>query len=169
MAKQKKALLIGFSILAVVLCVATLWFLFPEWSYINSDIEKVYCKATLDDEFTENEIMIVLTNEASLEYVYHDYTPADFAEIGCVEVQDLSSATTEHFRAQLKGELKPPENPRPGQLWFYQEKDVTQFRRILCLKLDKESKSNVLLAIKILEQRDDIYSAEPNMIFRVDW
>ena len=166
--KKYWKLIVAISSLVIIIAVA-LWFLFPECSYINSDIEKVYCKATLDDEFTENEIMIVLTNEASLEYVYHDYTPADFAEIGCVEVRDLSSATTEHFRAQLKGELKPPENPRPGQLWFYQEKDVTQFRRILCLKLDKESKSNVLLAIKILEQRDDIYSAEPNMIFRVDW
>ena len=167
MAKQKKALLIGFSILAVVLCVATLWFLFPEWSYINSDIEKVYCKATLDDEFTDDTVLIVLTNEASLEYVYHDYTPADFAEIGCVEVQDLSSATTEHFRAQLKGELKPPENPRAGQLWFYQERDVTTFRRILSLKLKDPSKLNVLIAIKILEHRDDIYSAEPNMIVKL--
>lgn len=168
MTKRKKVLLIVLSISAVAICISTLWFLFPEWSYINSDVEKVYCKATLKDNFTDDTILIVLTNEVSLESVYHDYTPDDFAEIGCVEVRDLSSATTEHFRAQLKGELKPPENPRPGQLWFYQEKDVTTFRRILSLKLKYPSKLNVLIAIKILEHRADIYSAGPDYIYQID-
>lgn len=165
--KKKWKLIVAISCLVIVVAVA-LWFLFPEWSYINSDVEKVYCKATLKDNFTDDTILIALTNEVSLESVYHDYTPADFAEIGCVEVQDLSSATTEHFRAQLKGELKPPENPRPGQLWFYQEKDVTTFRRILSLKLKYPSKLNVLIAIKILEHRADIYSAGPDYIYQID-
>ena len=166
MTRQRKILLIVLSIFAVAICIQTLWFLFPEWSYINSDIEKIYCKATLDDDFAEDTVLIVLTNEASLESVYYDYIPADFAEIGCVEVQDLSSATTAHFRAQLKGELKPPENPRPGQLWFYQEKDVTTYSRILSLKLKYPSKLSVLIAIKILEHRADIYCAEPDYIFQ---
>ncbi len=167
MTKRKKVLLTVFSILAAVLCLATLWFLFPEWSYINSDIEKVYCKATLDDEFTDNEIMIVLSNEASLEYIDHEYTPADFPMTGCVEVTDLSTGAAEKIKAQLRGDPNPSAT-RPGEAWFYKDKDVTKFRRILCLKLDKESKLNVLLAIKILEHRDDIYSAEPNYIFQID-
>ena len=169
MTRQRKILLIVLSIFAVAICIQTLCFLFPEWSYINSDIEKTYCKATLDDNFAEDTVLILLTNEASLESVYYDYIPADFAEIGCVEVQDLSSATTAHFRAQLKGELKPPENPRPGQSWFYQEKDVTTYRRILSLKLKYPSKLSVLIAIKMLEHRADIYSAEPNYIYQIDF
>ena len=173
MAKRTKWFLIGLSVSAVMLsyttlCAALLWFLFPEWSYLNSDIEKVYCDASLNDNFADDMILVVLTNEASLETVDHDYTPADFSEIGCAEVQDLSSATTEHFRAQLKGELVPPENLRPGQSWFYQEKDVTTYNRILSLKLKDPSKLNVLIGIKILEHRADIYSAEPDYIFKVD-
>ena len=168
MTSRRKILLIVLSIFAVAICIPTFWFLFPEWSYTNSDIEKIYCKATLDDDFAEDTVLIILTNEASLESVYYDYIPADFAEIGCVEVQDLSSATTDHFRAQLKGELKPPENPRPGQLWFYQEKDVTTYKRILSLKLKYPSKLSVLIAIKILEHRADIYCAEPDYIIQAD-
>ena len=166
--KKYWKLIVAISALVIIIAVA-LWFLFPEWSYINSDIEKTYCKATLDDNFAEDTVLILLTNEASLESVYYDYIPADFAEIGCVEVQDLSSATTAHFRAQLKGELKPPENPRPGQSWFYQEKDVTTYRRILSLKLKYPSKLSVLIAIKMLEHRADIYSAEPNYIYQIDF
>ena len=149
MTKQKKALLIGFSILAAALCLAMLWFLFPEWSYINSDIEKIYCKATLDDDFAEDTVLIVLTNEASLESLYYDYIPADFAEIGCVEVRNLSSGITDDIRA---GE----------------ETDTATYRRILSLKLKYPSKLSVLLAIKILEHRADIYCAEPNYIYQID-
>lgn len=150
MTKRKKVLLIVLSISALAICISTLWFLFPEWSYINSDIEKVYCKATLDDNFAEDTILILLTHEASLESVYYDYTPADFAEIGCVEVSDLSSGITEDIRT---GE----------------ETDTATYRRILSLKLKYPSKLNVLLAIKILEHRSDIYCAEPNYIFHVDF
>ena len=150
MTKRKKVLLIVLSISALAICISTLWFLFPEWSYINSDIEKVYCKATLDDNFAEDTILILLTHEASMESVYYDYTPADFAEIGCVEVSDLSSGITEDIRT---GE----------------ETDTATYRRILSLKLKYPSKLNVLLAIKILEHRADIYCAEPNYIFHVDF
>ena len=149
----------------LLIIAAALWFQFPEWSYINSDIEKVYCSATLDDEFSDNEVMIVLTNDASLEYIEHEYTPADFPMIGCVEVSDLSTGATEKVKAQLRGDPKPTPT-RPGEAWFYEDRDLTQFHRILCLKLDKESKLNVLFVVKLLEHRDDIRSAEPNYIIK---
>lgn len=167
--------------LAVGLFAFRLWPDFPQSSSINSDsenvsrnatldeefsTEKVFCNATLDDEFATDMVLIVLTNEASLEFVDHDYTPADFPKIGCIEVQDLSSATTEHIRKQLRGE-EIESSGRPGSYWFTQPKDLTKYRRILSLKLDQESKSNVLFAIKVLEYRNDIYSAEPNYILHM--
>lgn len=153
-------------VLSLAILMFALWFQFPQWSFIGSDIEKVYCKATLKDNFAEDTILILLTNEASLENIDHDYTPEDFAEIGCVEVRDLSSATTEKIRAQLRGE-ELSTSDRPGATMFSEPKDVTQFKRILCLKLDKESKFNVLFVIKILEHRDDIYSAAPDYIYQL--
>ena len=166
MKKRNKNILIVGSFFALLLCIGILWFQFPEWSFVNSDTEKVFCKAKLDDEFSADEVVIVLTNEASLESIDHDYTTADFPGIGCVEVDDLSSATTEHIRKQLRGE-KIETSDRPGASWFAEPKDTTKFRRTLYLKLDKESKINVLFVIKMLEHRNDIYAAEPNYIFHI--
>lgn len=140
MTKRKKVLLIGFSILAVVFCMATLWFLFPEWSYINSDIEKVYCKATIDEDFSDDSLMVLMTSEASLAKIGYEFTPADFAEIGCVDVHNYT------WRVPA---------------------DTTLYHRMLCLKLKYPSKLNVLIAIKILEHRDDVYSAEPNYVIKM--
>ncbi|MBQ8292932.1 MAG: hypothetical protein IJX78_03875, partial [Bacilli bacterium] len=44
--------------------------------------EKIYCDATIDDEFTDNEILIVLTNEESLKF--SEYTVNSFSEINCI-------------------------------------------------------------------------------------
>ena len=149
MKKQTKIVFIGISVFLALLCIATLWFLFPEWSYLNSDIEKVYCTATLEDDFADDTILIVLTNEASLESVYHDFTPDDFALIGCAEVRDLSTGITADIRS---GE----------------ETNTTNYRRILSLKLGNPGKLNVLLAIKILEHRPDVRSATPNHKMKAD-
>ena len=35
------------------------------FAQINSDLEKVYCNATLDDDFSDNEILVVLNKEVS--------------------------------------------------------------------------------------------------------
>ena len=121
--------------------------------------EKVYCEASLEDDFTDDAVMIVLTNEASLEFV--DYTLEDFREIGCVEIQDLSSAKGNKIKAQLNGE------PPAGTGMMYGPFDVTKFRRILYLKLGAPGKANVLAAIRILQCRDDIYAAEPNYILQL--
>ena len=165
MKKRTKIVLVVIAVLSFALCAATLWFLSPWLSFMNSDISMESGSTTLEYNFADDVVLVVLTNEASLENLYYDYTPEDFAEIGCVEVIDLSSATTDHFRAQLKGELKVPENPRPGQAWFYQEKDVTTYNRILYLKLKDAGSLNVLNAIKILKNRTDIESAQPDYIY----
>ena len=94
-------------------------------------IEKVYCEATLEDDFTDNDILLVMTPENN----FREYTVNDFSNIGCIEIEDLTN------------------KPKEGKLC-----------RILHLTLDTHSKQNVLDSIKILEERDDIYSAEPNYI-----
>ena len=94
-------------------------------------VDKVYCEATLDDEFTDNEILVIITPENNFE----EYTADDFSEIGCIDVEDLS--------------IDPEED---------------KLCRILHLTLSIHSKENVLNAISILEEREDIYSAEPNYL-----
>lgn len=46
--------------------------------------------------------------------------------------------------------------------------DVENFRRILSIKLAKKGKENVLKAVQILEQREDVQSSSPNNIFKLD-
>lgn len=92
----------------------------------TDSIDKVYCEATLDDEFTDNEILVIITPENNFE----EYTDDDFSEIGCIDVEDLS--------------IDPEED---------------KLCRILHLTLSVHSKENVLNAISILEEREDIYSA----------
>ena len=49
--------------------------------YTSSGEEKVYCNATVEDDFAENRVMIVLSNEASLKF--SAYEAENFSEIAC--------------------------------------------------------------------------------------
>lgn len=98
-------------------------------------IEKIYCNATLEDDFADNEILIVLMPE----YNTKAYTATDFSEIDCTELEELSI------------------NVKPGALG-----------KIFLLTIPGHSKQNVLDAIKLLEKRPDIYSAEPNHISHLE-
>ena len=98
---------------------------------VEDSIEKVYCEATIDDDFTDNEILIVVTPENN----FREYAVNDFSAIGCIDIEDLT--------------IEPKED---------------ELCRIFHLTLSVHSKQNVLDSIKMLEEREDIYSAEPNYI-----
>lgn len=113
--------------------------------------EKVYCNATIDDNFTDNEVLVVLTNEESLEF--NEYTINDFSEINCVAIDDLTDGYKDKIEQQLNGTYVG-NNPIT----------LETFNRILKLTLPINSKQNVLDVIDILEDRNDIISVEPNYI-----
>ena len=117
---------------------------------------------TMQNDFTDDAVMVVLTNEASLQFI--DYTPDDFPELDCVEINDLSSGKGAKVQAVLRGEQL--EMDSIGAQFMNQNIGVNGFRRILCLKLANPGKGNVLRAVMALEQREDVYSAEPNYIFQ---
>ena len=118
---------------AVALMIALLMSCFgmlPIVANDNIDLgEKVYCYATLDQNFSDNEIIIVMMPQ----YRNKAYTVGDFSEVDCIAIRDL----------------------------WYDEDDPTECR-IMLLTLSKHSKQNVLDCIKVLEQRIDLESAEPN-------
>lgn len=62
---------------------------------------KIYCTATIEDNFADDCVLVVLTNEASLSP--NDYTAADFPEISCIGVSNLTQSATNHARAKLAG------------------------------------------------------------------
>ncbi len=95
--------------------------------------ERVYCTATLQDEFFQNQIVIAVYPE----FNGYLYTPSDFTDIGCVAVEEVAG----------DGALSSN-----GEAARY---------RLLLLTLNKESKENVLKQIKLLEVERDVYTAVP--------
>lgn len=109
-------------------------------NYSNAEVyttfeEKVYCDATVEDEFADNRVMIVLTESASLSDKI--YTADDFSSYGCIELEDL----TNYSNSQNQN---------------------SSYKRQFCLTLDVHSKQNVLSVIENLICHPDILYAGPD-------
>ena len=97
----------------------------------STNAQKIYCNATLDDDFVDDEVLITVFPE----WNEKQYVPSDFSEIGCTALEVI---------------FTPRQNETPS--------------RIIKLQISNKSKEAVLAAIATLELRDDIYSAEPNLL-----
>ena len=97
----------------------------------STNAQKIYCNATLEDDFVNDEVLIIVFPE----WNGKQYVPSDFSEIGCTAIEEI---------------FTPRQNETPS--------------RIIKLQISNKSKEAVLAAVAALELRDDIYSAEPNII-----
>lgn len=117
-----------------------------------------------NSEFVDNQLLVLLTEEASFEYIFHDYTAEDFPGIGAVSVSSLDGpwgdipGKVDKIRQYLSED--PSGSTVPDHL--------KHFQRSFCITLDKHDEENVLRAVYILRQRTDIDSADPNWIGRGD-
>ena len=113
--------------------------------------EKIFSKATLEDDFADNRVLVVLNNAASLKL--KTYTAADFPEIQCASVNDLTTATKTRVQAKLRGEdVAAACGASSDHIVFsdFYEVDVQKYNQILCLTLPEAGKQNVLDAMKLL-------------------
>ena len=111
--------------------------------------EKIYCNATLEDEFSDDTVIVILNQEASVSE--KEYSKNDFSESQCVSVTNLTSEATAVARGQKTNQLVNTE----------------KFRRILSIKLEEKSKQNVLDVIDVLIQRDDVIYAGPDYLMEM--
>lgn len=117
-----------------------------------------------NSEFDDKTVLVLLTEKASFEHIFHDYTAEDFPLIGAVSVSSLDGpwgdvpGKVEKIRQYLSED--PSGNTIPDNL--------KHFKRSFCITLDKEDEKNVLRAVYILRLMDDIYSADPNWIGHFD-
>ena len=113
--------------------------------------EKVYCTATLEDDFAEDSVLVMMTNKASLELKMH--TPADFPEVRCIAVNDLSSYTRKVAQVKLSGghasELGLDDLSRAQSV--LNNFNPKTFHLTYCLVLKNPGKENVLKAIEALQ------------------
>lgn len=116
--------------------------------------EKEYCNVSLNENFDDDEIVVVLKNSESL--LCKKYDLSSFQEISPIEVLDLSEGYNELITKQLNGEKNNKIN-------------LEKFNRIIKIKLDIKSKTNVLNAIAKLEEREDIKLVKPFMSSEIDF
>ncbi len=139
-------LIIIFSTMIFALSINNVYAKIPD-NYDNVVEEKKYYNGTIDDDFSSDKIIVILSKKETNKY--KNYTISDFPEIDCKSVIDLTSSSNEL--------LKNENNNSNEQVLI----DSKKFNRILCLELSQKSKENVLIGIKELEKRKEILSAEP--------
>lgn len=127
--------------------------------YTTSGEQKVYCGASLEDDFAADRIMVVLSNEASLEF--NDYDTDDFPEIDCDSVRDLSNASKVKVKSQVE-KVRTAFLTKSTEIETLDLSGIDTFNQVICLELQDASKENVLAAIEELQKRDDVIYAGPD-------
>ena len=132
-------------ILAACLLAGSFHFAMAEPAEQAQQIQKVQdtvqylASPDINDNFVDDSIIVTMKNQYST--INGTWTTDDFLPVETVAVTDLRPI---------------PED----QVQEYQAKP--EFRTILCLTLANPGKENVLQAIAILNEREDILAAEPN-------
>ena len=170
MKKTNRRLSFTIAILFLLICFSNFCFIFAvDTSSEAKDIyseEKVYSKATLEDDFADNRILVVLKNGASLDFKEHN--TLDFSDIDCKSVRSMSTGreTTVKAEVAVLAEMAKTDILHKNIKNIVREEhsdiDLLSYHKIMCLELAEPGKENVLSAIKILEQRDDIIVACPD-------
>ena len=109
----------------------------------NSYDDKIYCSATIDDNFDTSIIHIVLNENASMND--KEYSTNDFSEINCIGVEDMTKVVKDNMKSGDDALIN---------------KNI--FRRVLKLKIGNPGKVNIINSIRILEKRNDVYAVSPN-------
>lgn len=132
-------------------------------SVIVSDIsveEKTYCTATLDDNFADDCVIIVIDHENSI--VDRIFTSADFPGVDVKEITYLTSPITPLF------EESETEEEVQEKAEILALTNVEEFNHIISIDLNVTGKEKVLEAIKVLEGFDFVISAEPNYFIEIE-
>lgn len=141
-----KALILSFTMLLTTLVANFLTFATNVQAEEKESIEKIYCEATLEDDFANDTVLLML--QQSREIVFKDYTTEDFPSINCVSVDDLTSGRTQKVR---NGEDGVDGN----------------YNRILKLTLSTKSKQTVLDVIDVLIEREDVLHSSPDYVMEM--
>lgn len=112
--------------------------------------------------FAEDRVLVVLSNKETKSF--RNYTKDDFSEIKISSVKELTKSSKEKLVKQLNDvNAKNSYSNNYGMTI-----DEDSYRRILCLTLANKGRENVLKAIELLKQREDIISAEPDCVLHVE-
>lgn len=109
-------------------------------AFADSNDFKIYCNATLEDSFADDRIIVVVKSDNPNK----NYAKEDFNVIPLRNVEDLSFSTNNNV----------DNNGVYGNI----------YTKTLCLELKEKSKQKVLDYIKVLEDFDNVFCAEPDYL-----
>ena len=79
-------------LVVMTMCLITTSVFFAFHAEEPTDLSpKIFCDATLEDDFVDDHVILILNNETSLQF--HQYDADDFPEIDCIQVTDLTKYT----------------------------------------------------------------------------
>ena len=156
---MKKRLLSMFLVVILLISVSTAGIIIPISATKETNVsDKIFCNATIDDDFAPDSLLVVLNSETSLKF--QTYSKSDFSEI---KAKDVSHITTfSESRAQKA--IKSVEAAVASRSAFVTVDaiDLSTYKQVLCIELEDTGKDKVLDAIKELEKRDDILYVGPD-------
>lgn len=126
--------------LGMLLVCFTLLGLTTNQAFADSNDFKIYCNATLEDSFADDRIIVVVKSDNPNK----NYAKEDFNVIPLRNVEDLSFSTNNNV----------DNNGVYGNI----------YTKTLCLELKEKSKHKVLDYIKVLEDFDNVFCAEPDYL-----
>jgi hypothetical protein len=130
----------------------------------RDDSVRSFSRATIDDYFTDNKVLLSFNRETSLRF--DSLTPSDFPELRVRYVSDVNQNATRMVQEQIATETMGMtsvnniiDSVNAGIV------DSEMYRRVVALTLYENCKQGVLDAIRKLERREEIISASPDYKF----
>ena len=156
--KLKNNIKIGAFFIGIMLFLSSLFAFGTLFVYhANADEGEVkrYCTATIEDDFSEDKIIVVMTKAATKKF--KNYSIEDFSELSIKTIEDLSQPV-KSLLMNSQEQLNKDDNNMVRE----------NFRSILRLTLENASKQGVLRAIHELEQRADVLCVEPDYAIYIE-
>lgn len=120
---------------------------------------KTLSTTSLEADFADNHVIVVLNNKASLKF--KTYSTVDFAEVQCSAVRDLSIGKKKQMETKVRN-FRKTESTMSVEERASAVKEICGYNQIICLELTNKGKENVLNAAKALQTRDDVMYAGPD-------
>lgn len=148
-------------------------------NYLNNPIkeEKSICKATIEDNFTDDMVIVVLTHKASLKgasfdqllkqgEIKEDLTKYKYGKIN----SDYNRYISESMSGINKNADKYSDQYEIAvrEAQDNLEEEYPYYHRIFSIQLKTKGKEGVLERIKEIEKNDEVLYACPNYIYKVD-
>lgn len=156
----------------LLVVVLTIMLLIPDFATVSSADEWIVSDDNVElitNEFAENRVLVVLSNEVSTSVFSHD--PSSFPEIECSNVENLTRAATDIVYNKSMGiEVEAVNQADVGLTTFSGIYDIDEesFHQVLCLTLSEPGKENVIKASKMLMQRPDVIYAGPDYKMEIE-